>query len=128
MAEIIYKFDNTPWGGSVTDTLKVDEMPDWSPIGQEVKENFIRSNNGKVWKYEWDRKEAVNLSFRGVGTDVRNTMDTLVSDGVSFLWIKDVNDATAGTGTMVYSGGAFQYQPLTPQLNDFEFPMEELQP
>jgi len=127
MADVIYRFDNIPWGGNHNVELEVDEMPDWSPIGQQMHENFLRSNNGKVWKYEWYRKDAVNLSFRGVGTAILATMGSIVREGVSFRWFEDINSGVtdgSGTGTMVYNAGAFEYQPLTPNLNDFDFSME----
>ena len=61
MADIRYRFDNTPWGGNHNVTLTLEEMPDWSPVGQEVRENQMRASGGRLWKYNWYRKEAYNI-------------------------------------------------------------------
>lgn len=126
MPNIIYRFDNTPFGGNQNVTLSIDEMPDWFPKGQEVKRNLIRGNRGKLWSYTWYRKERVRMGFFGVGTAIVGTMGSLASEDVPFLWYKDTT-TNMGTGTMMFVGDAFEYTPLTPEQNDFVFEMEALQ-
>ena len=122
-----YRFDNTPWGGNHNVELTLDEMPNWFPIDQEVKENLIRANGGKLWKYEWYRKEKETLQFEAVGSAIVATMGSIVAEGYQFRWFKDITTANTGTGTMVYTGGPFGYTPLSIVWNDFSFEMEELE-
>jgi hypothetical protein len=126
MADIIYRFDNTPWGGSHNVTLTNEEMPDWSPVSEEVKETIMRGSGGKLWKYTWYRKGAFNISFKMVGTSILATMGSMARAGLSIRWYKDLYNS-GGTGTIVYIGGPFTYTPYSPKLHDFDFPVEELE-
>ena len=126
MAEIVYRFDNTPWGGNHNVTLKLAEMPDFHSEAQQESETLDRANRGKIWQYIWYRKEARVLPFRAVGSAVTATMGSLALEAVNIRWYKDLNNS-GGTGTMVYIGGPFDFTPLTPSINDFDFPMEELE-
>ena len=123
-----FRFDNTPFGGNQDKTLDPVEMPDWSPEGEQVKENLLRGDSGKVWKYTWYRKQQRHYSFSGVATSLVGTFGSLASEGVEFLVYFDVNDDSpqSGTGTYVFTGGAFGFTSLSPDVADFEFPIEEL--
>ena len=126
MPDIQHLFRNTYFGGSQNITLNPSEMPDWYPHDQIVKENFHRGDNGQSWKYTWFRKPSYNLLFRGVGTHMAATFGSLASEGVAILFIDDINTANSGTGTYAYSGGAFMHSPISPNLTDFDFPIERL--
>ena len=121
MADIIYRFDNTPFGGNFNVTIGVNEMPDFHPIGEEVKENVYNGNRGKIWRYQWYRKQAIGLAFNGVGALLAATMGSIAIEHVAFLWYKDLNNA-GGTGTMMYLG-EFEQSPVSPNVTDFGFPM-----
>src|SRR3990167_7311297 len=103
MAEIIYRFDNTPFGGNQNFTCTPPDMPNWHPYGEEVKENVFTGYRGAKWRYQWYRKQSVQLSFDGVGTSVAATMGSFAKEHVNFLWYKDLLNA-GGTGTMIYLG------------------------
>lgn len=127
MAEIVYRFDNTPWGGNHNVTLGLEEMPDFHPDPVQLRdESLQRANRGKIWNYVWWNKQSVSLPFRAVGTAITATMGSLVREAVNIRWYKDLNNA-GGTGTMFYVGGDFVPSPLTPEINDFNFEMEELE-
>lgn len=126
MADIRHRFDNTPFGGAQNVTLQPSEMPDWYANDQVVKENFHRGDNGKAWKYTWYRKDSYTVSFRGVATHLVATFGSIASEGVAFLFYKDTSVANSGTGTYVYSGGAFVDSPFAPNLTDFDFSVERL--
>lgn len=126
MADIAYGFNSVPWGGTINYILPLESMPDFSPVGESVKENMLRGNNGKIWKYTWYRKETQALAFTSVGTAILNVMRGLAVQGVPFLWHKDVYNG-GGTGTMVYTGGPFSHRPYSPGIIDFTFQMEELE-
>lgn len=125
MADLQMRFDNTPFGGNQNITLDPSDMPDWFPWGEQYKENVLRADNGKTWKYTWYRKERAELTFSGVGTHLVATFGSIASEGVEFLMYKDVNTASSGTGTFVFTG-EFAYQPISPNVADFSFPVEEL--
>jgi len=91
MANIVYRFDNTPFGGNQNVSLSEDEMPDYYPIGQDAKRNQIVSDSGRAWTYTWYRKELDSINFQGVGTALVATMGSIVSEDVAFLFYKDTS-------------------------------------
>lgn len=127
MADVQYVFRSDPFGGAINATLGLGEMPDFFTRNEIVSENFIRATRGKVWRYEWYRKHNFSLPFRAVGSAILATMGTLAREGYEFLWYDYWKDASCGTYLMVFNGGesGFTYTQLTPDLYDFDFPMEE---
>jgi len=123
MADIIYRFDNTPWGGNHNRTLTTDEMPNFFPIGEDVKQDVFFGDGGKTWKYDWYRKQVFELAFDAVGTAIAATMGSIAREGVWFRWYKDI-DNDGGTGTMVFLG-EWSYNQLAPDLVEFSFSMRE---
>ena len=127
MSEPRYAFDNSPWGGAHVRVLTLDEMPPYFPIGQAVRENIIRGARGKIWKYEWYRKQRVTIRFESVGSAILATMGSIVGEGLSFRWYEDVLIPDSATGTMVYIGEEFRFTPIDPTHFDFSFEMEALE-
>ena len=128
MADVIYRFVNTPFGGNQDITMTIDEMPDYFPYGQEVHVNTMRASAGKIWQYVWYKKLTANIPFRSVGSAVLGTMGSLASENVEFVWYQDINfPFVPGLGTRIcaFVGGEFTYTPLTPTLYDFDFEIED---
>lgn len=123
MADIKYKFDNTPYGGNQSITLSLDQMPDFFPIDEDLKQNRYVSDTGKLWQYTWYRKRTYALQFRNVGTNLAATMGSFVREGYKINWHDDVDNA-GGTGTFTTSGG-FAYRAISPDIVDFAFTLRE---
>lgn len=125
MADVIYKFDNTPFGGSQSVELSTDEMPDYFQIGQESRVNTMRATGGKIWQYVWYKKMRSVIQFRSVGSAILATMGSIANENVQFLWYKDINTPNSGTHLCAFVGDEFAYTPLTPYQYDFDFEVED---
>lgn len=124
MAELLFRFDNTPFGGAHDITLNATQMPDWSPTNEEAHINSHRMDTGRMWQYAWYRKKEYQFRFTDVGTDLAATMGSIAGGGVNFLWYENVNTENSGTGTFVYAG-EFEQLPVAPDLTDFRFTIRE---
>ncbi len=116
--EVLYRFDNTPFGGSHDITFSSLQMPDWIPVGDDSKINTHRADSGRAWRYPWYRKYTYDLKFDAVGTVFAATIGSIARGGVEFLWYTDVNSDDVGTGTFVHVG-EFETHPFAPNLVDF---------
>lgn len=125
MADIIYRFRNDIFGGSWDITLTEDQMPNFFPIDEDVRQNSHIADTGKLWQYTWFRRKRYDMRFESVGTDVAATFGSMVGEEFLMLWYQDVNAGTdGGTGTISYTG-AFRKEPFAPDLVNFAFNVRE---
>jgi len=99
-------------------------MPDWYPVGEDVRINSHRADSGRMWQYVWYRNKEYQFSFVNVGTNLAATMGSIAADGVDFLWYRDANNGSGAIGTCVYAG-EFEQSPVAPNITDFRFTIRE---
>ena len=125
MADIRYRFRDDVFGGSQDVTLGLDEMPNFFPVDEDVRQNSHIGDSGRLWQYTWYRKITYDLQFESVGTAVAATFGSLVREGRKILWYQDIDAGTdGGTGTFTYTG-AWRYEPFAPDLVNFSFKVRE---
>ena len=116
-----YAFDNTVFGGLVNFAVPLEEMPDFHPVGEEIRQDFHTSHIGKAWHYDWFRRPVHRIVFNAIGTDTAATLGSLVDQDYAFLFYDYVSDyATAGTGTYIFVGPYRRFD-YGPDMCEFDF-------
>ena len=123
---ILYRFRNDVFGGAHDITLTENDMPNFFPIGEDVRQNSHIADTGKLWQYTWFRRETYSMQFESVGTLISGSFGSMIRENYNILWYRDINAGAAGaTGTISHTGG-WKYTPFAPNLVNFSLDVREV--
>jgi len=112
MADLQFKFDNQPYGGTTTWTVPVADMPDYPyGPGEDIEESNFRADTGALWTYRKYDKKYWDLNFVDISDASKGTLEAIALADYQLNFIDDVLGG-GGTHTVRWIGGWNPSQPV----------------